>query len=51
MKTNNPSKKSTYSMLVQAEEKERNLFETLVYGVIILSAVAAIWLACRRARP
>ena len=45
MKTNNPSNKvkSTYSMLVQAEEKERNLFETLVYGVIVLSAVAAIW--------
>ena len=35
--------KSTYSMLVQAEEKERNLFETLVYGVIVLSAVVAIW--------
>ena len=45
MKTNNPTNKmkSTYSMLVQAEEKERNLFETLVYGVIVLSAVVAIW--------
>ena len=45
MKTNNPSRKmkSTYSMLVQSEEKERNLFETLVYGVIVLSAVVAIW--------
>ena len=45
MKNNNPSNKvkSTYSMLVQSEEKERNLFETLVYGVIVLSAVAAIW--------
>lgn len=45
MKTNNPSHKakSTYSMLVQAEETERNLFETLVYGVIVLSAVFAIW--------
>ena len=45
MKTNNPSNKvkSTYSMLVQSEEKERNLFETLVYGVIVLSAVVAIW--------
>jgi multidrug resistance efflux pump len=28
---------------VQSEEKERNLFETLVYGVIVLSAVVAIW--------
>ncbi len=45
MKSNNPTHKvkSTYSMLVQAEEKERNLFETLVYGVIVLSAVVAIW--------
>jgi len=45
MKTNNPSNKvkSTYSMLVQSEEKERNLFETLVYGVIVISAVVAIW--------
>jgi hypothetical protein len=45
MKTNIPSTKvkSTYSMLVQSEEKERNLFETLVYGVIVLSAVVAIW--------
>ena len=45
MKSNNPTHKakSTYSMLVQAEEKERNVFETLVYGVIVLSAVVAIW--------
>jgi hypothetical protein len=45
MKNNNPSykAKSTYSMLVQSEEKERNLFETLVYGVIVLSGVVAIW--------
>jgi hypothetical protein len=45
MNHNNPSNKmkSTYSMLVQSEEKERNLFETLVYGVIVMSAVIAIW--------
>jgi hypothetical protein len=45
MKNNNPSNKakSTYSMLVQSEEKERNLFETCVYGLIVLSAVVAIW--------
>lgn len=35
--------KSTYSMLVQAEETDRSFFETLVYGVIVLSAVVAIW--------
>jgi multidrug resistance efflux pump len=45
MKTNNPSNKvkSTYSMLVQSEEKERNLFETLAYSVIVMSTVVAIW--------
>jgi hypothetical protein len=46
MKTNNPSNKvqrSTYALLMQSEEKERNLFETLVYGLFILSAVTAIW--------
>jgi hypothetical protein len=46
MKTNNPSNKaqqSTYALLVQSEEKERNLFETLVYALFILSAVTAIW--------
>jgi hypothetical protein len=45
MKTNNPSNKvkSTYSMLVQSEDKERNLFETCVYALCILSAVTAIW--------
>jgi multidrug resistance efflux pump len=45
MKTNNPSNKvkSTYSLLVQSEEKERNVFETFVYGLIVMSAVVAIW--------
>jgi len=44
---NNQSKnevqQSTYSLLVRSEEKERSLFETAVYGMIVLSAVAAIW--------
>ena len=46
MKTNNslkPVRKSTYAMLVQAEEKERGLFETFIYGLLILSAVVGIW--------
>ena len=46
MKTNNslkPVRKSTYAMLVQSEEKERGLFETFVYGLLILSAVVGIW--------
>jgi hypothetical protein len=30
-------------MLVQSEEKERGLFETFIYGLLILSAVVGIW--------
>jgi hypothetical protein len=36
-------KKSTYAMLLQSEEKERGLFETIVYSVLIVSAVIGIW--------
>jgi hypothetical protein len=46
MKTNNslkPVRKSTYSLLVQSEEKERGLFETFVYGLLIMSAIVGIW--------
>jgi hypothetical protein len=46
MKTNkslNPARKSTYALLVRSEEKERGLFETFVYGLLIASAVLGIW--------
>ena len=46
MKTNNslkPVRKSTYAMLAQSEEKERGLFETFIYGLLVLSAVVGIW--------
>jgi hypothetical protein len=46
MKTNkslNTARKSTYSLLVRSEEKERGLFETFVYGLLIVSAVVGIW--------
>jgi hypothetical protein len=43
MKTNKTHEESTYALLVRSEEKERSLFETIVYGLFILSAVAAIW--------
>ena len=46
MKTNEPNIKteeSTYSLLVRSEEKRRVLTEAVVYGLIILSAMAAIW--------
>jgi hypothetical protein len=45
MKTNEPNNKreeSTYSLIMRSEENKRSLFEIVVYGVIILSAVAAI---------
>jgi len=46
MKTNKslkPVRKSTYSLLVRAEENDRGLFETFVYGMLMLSAVIGIW--------
>ena len=41
--TKNEIHESTYALLVRSEEKERSLFETIAYGLFILSAVAAIW--------
>ena len=38
----NEIEESTYSLLVRSEEMKRDLFETLVYGLIIVSAVVAI---------
>ena len=46
MKTNqlpNAVRKSTYALLVRSEEKERGLFETIVYSLLVLSAVVGIW--------
>jgi|GEM_PF-2230444 len=46
METNNspmPVRKSTYALLVQSEEKERGLFETFIYSLLVLSAVVGIW--------
>jgi hypothetical protein len=46
MKTNEPNNKreeSIYSLIVRSEEKKRILTEAVVYGLIILSAMAAIW--------
>jgi hypothetical protein len=36
-------KKSTYRLLVQSEEKSRNLLETALYALFAISALAAIW--------
>jgi hypothetical protein len=45
MKTSHPNNKieeSIYALLVRSEDKKRALLETIVYGLIILSALAAI---------
>ena len=45
-KTNEPNNKreeSTYSLLVRTEERKRATIEVITYGVIALSALAAIW--------
>ncbi len=45
MKTSQPTnnvEESTYALLVRSEDKKRALFETIVYGLVFLSAVAAI---------
>jgi hypothetical protein len=34
---------STYSLIVRSEEKKRIVTEAVVYGLIVLSAMAAIW--------
>ena len=40
--TNNKGEESTYALLVRSEDKKRVLFETIVYALVILSALAAI---------
>ena len=45
MKANEPNnevEESSYSLLVHSEEKKRGYFETILYVLIMLSAVAAI---------
>jgi len=36
-------KRSTYALLVQSEEKSRNVMETTLYALFALSAVVSIW--------
>jgi len=45
MKTSQPNnsvEESTYALLVRSEDKKRALLETILYGLVILSALAAI---------
>jgi hypothetical protein len=46
MKTSEPNIKreeSTYSLLMRSAEKKRTITEAVVYGLIVLSAMAAVW--------
>ncbi len=35
--------KNTYSLLVNSEEKSRSIFETAVYGLVVLSMTFAVF--------
>ena len=35
--------KYTYKLLVQSEEKSRNILETALYGLVALSVIVSIW--------
>jgi hypothetical protein len=39
---------STYALLVRSEEKERGMFESAAYLIVILSAVFSIWNAAQQ---
>ena len=39
---------STYSLIVRSEDKSRSRMETLVYVVLILTAVLSIWQFARQ---
>jgi hypothetical protein len=46
MKTNKQNSKreeSTYSLIMRSEERKRIVTEAIVYSLIALSAMAAIW--------
>jgi hypothetical protein len=42
------SHESTYAMLVREEERERTALETLLYFLVVVSAIAAIWQFARQ---
>jgi hypothetical protein len=42
-KTNTQREESTYALIVRSQEKKRLLVEAIAYGLIVLSALAAIW--------
>jgi hypothetical protein len=36
-------KRYTYKLLVQSEEKSRNILETAIYGLVAVSVITSIW--------
>jgi hypothetical protein len=36
-------KKSTYRLLIQSEEKDKNVMEVAVYALVALSCLISIW--------
>jgi hypothetical protein len=42
-KRNTEREESTYSLLVRSQDKKRTLAEGIVYSLIALGAIAAIW--------
>ena len=42
-KGNSMKKRSTYRLLVQSEEKSRNILEIAIYALFAVSALASIW--------
>ena len=42
---------STYALLVRSQEKSRDMLETAVYAMCILSAVFAIWQFAQQPNP
>jgi hypothetical protein len=39
----NTHKSTTYDLIVQSEDKNRTLIETVIYALFILSAIVSIW--------
>ncbi len=42
-KPNHDSRHSTYQLLVESEEKQRNAFESVAYLLLIVAMSAALW--------
>jgi hypothetical protein len=42
---------SIYALLVRSEEKSRDMLETAVYAICVLSAVFAIWQFAQQPNP